>query len=140
MKILNEQENPQMQLLNEMIVNVDRHLPNDVEQSIYYPKLKHLLHAEIINFCKEKLELKQDLNLLRMSVGKVMSENEIREYLDSLKEKYNSDNIFKSRSIETKNLTTQETLQENLEVIVYTKNKWYKNIFRKILDFIKWNK
>ena len=25
-----------------------------------------------------------------MSVGKVMSENEIREYLDSLKEKYNS--------------------------------------------------
>lgn len=70
---------------------------------------------------------------------KLYQKNEMK-YQEKLKEKYNSDNIFKSRSIETKNLTTQETLQENLEVIVYTKNKWYKNIFRKILDFIKWNK
>lgn len=95
MKIINENETSQIQSLNEMFVNVSENLPKDIEQSIYYTKLKTLLHAEIFNFCKEQLELKQDLNLFRMSVGKTMTESEIREYLDGLKEKYNShyDNV-----------------------------------------------
>lgn len=88
MKILNEQENPQLQVLHEMQVNIQDSLPQQVELSIYHAKLKHLLHSEIINFCKEKTEMKQDLNFFRMSVGTEMTEREIREYLDGLKEKY----------------------------------------------------
>lgn len=87
MEVLNE--NPQIIQLNEMILNVKGSLPRDIENSIYYPKLKNLLHSEIFNFCKEQLELKADLNFFRMSVGQVMSEDEIRDYLDSLKLKYN---------------------------------------------------
>ena len=95
MKILNENNSPQMQTLNEMFVKVQTSLPTEVEQSIYYAKLKQLLHGEIMQFCKEQLELKQDLNMFRMNVGNALSEEEIREYLDSLKSKYNAhyDNV-----------------------------------------------
>ena len=95
MKVIISETTPQLISLNEMQVHVGDHLPNNIEQSIYYAKLKQLLHAEIFSFCKEQLELKQDLNMLRMSVGTPMPEREIREYLDGLKEKYNEhyDNI-----------------------------------------------
>ena len=56
MKVLLESETSQLKQLNEMKVNIDKSLPNDVEQSIYYAKLKTLLHPEIFNFCKEKSE------------------------------------------------------------------------------------
>lgn len=88
MEILNE--NPQLTSLNEVLVNVYNSLPNEVEQSIYYAKLKHILHSEIINYCREQTEIKEDLNILRMSIGTIMTEGEIREYLDNLKEKYNN--------------------------------------------------
>lgn len=88
MKVL--AENPQIIQLNEMVVDVKDSLPTDIEGSIFYGKLKNLLHSEIVNFCKEQLELKQDLNVFRMSIGQEMSETEIREYLDSLKLKYNN--------------------------------------------------
>lgn len=91
MKILIEKETSQLTQLNEMKVNITNSLPNDIEQSIYYSKLKQLLHPEIYNFCKEKTELKQDLNILRMNVGLPMSETEIREYLDTLKSKYSQE-------------------------------------------------
>lgn len=95
MKVFNENENPQITTLNEMFINVKDSLPDEIEQSIYYSKLKQLLHSEIFNFCKEQIELKQDLNFFRMNVGKNMTEIEIREYLDGLKEKYNAhyDNV-----------------------------------------------
>lgn len=88
MKILNE--NPQIVQINEMFVNVQQGLSNEVEGSIYYGKLRNLLHSEILGFCKEQLELKQDLNMFRMMVGQDMNESEIREYLDGLKLKYNN--------------------------------------------------
>ena len=84
-------ENSQIRQLNEMVLQVKDSLPKDIETSIYYPKLRNLLHSEIFNFCKEQLELKADLNFLRMSVGQVLSESEIREYLDGLMAKYNND-------------------------------------------------
>ena len=89
------EENSQILQLNEMFINVKDSLPTEIESSVYYGKLKTLLHSEIIGFCKEQTELKQDLNVFRMNVGKVMSETEIRDYLDSLKLKYNStvDNV-----------------------------------------------
>lgn len=89
MQILSE--NSQITQLNEMMVRVNDSLPTEIEQSVYYAKLKQLLHPEIYNFCKEKIELKQDLNFLRMNVGEKMTEKEIREYLDSLKLKYNGE-------------------------------------------------
>lgn len=84
------EENSQITQLNEVFVNVLPSLPTDIEGSIYYAKLKNLLHAEIMNFCKEQLELKSDLQFFRMNVGEALTEKEIREYLDTLKEKYNS--------------------------------------------------
>jgi hypothetical protein len=84
------EENSQLTQLNEMFVNVLPSLPEDIENSIYYPKLKVALHPEIHNFCREKVELQQDLNILRMSIGEQLTEKEIREYLDTLKAKYNT--------------------------------------------------
>lgn len=83
------EENAQLTKLNEMFVSVQNSLPTEVENSIYYSKLKALLHPEIYNFCKEQLELKSDLNFLRMSVGETITESEIRDYLNGLKQKYN---------------------------------------------------
>ena len=88
MKILNE--NPQITQINEMFVNVQQGLSDEIEGSIYYGKLRNLLHSEILGFCKEQLELKQDLNMFRMMIGQDMNESEIREYLDGLKLKYNN--------------------------------------------------
>lgn len=87
MKIL--EESSQLKTLNEIFVNSLESLPPDVENSIYYARLKKMLHPEIINFCKEQTQLKEDLNLFRMNVGQVLSESEIREYLNGLMDKYN---------------------------------------------------
>jgi hypothetical protein len=86
------EESKEIKELNEMFVKVEKSLPEKIENSIYYPKLKQLLHLEIARFTKEKLELKADLNFLRMNVGEQLSDTEIKEYLDSLKLKYNSEN------------------------------------------------
>ena len=86
--IVLEETNSQLATINEMFIASLPSLPTDVENSIYYARIKQLLHPEIYNFCKEQLELKEDLNFLRMSVGEVMTEQEIRDYLDSLKDKY----------------------------------------------------
>lgn len=86
-KVLDESQ--QLQRLNEMYTDVSQALPTNVENSIYYPKIKHLLFSEINGFCKEKIELKNDLNDFRRLVGEVMTEKQIREYLDGLKSKYN---------------------------------------------------
>ena len=77
--------------LNEFFIDAKPSLSTNVTNSVYYNKLKHLLHSEIVYFCKEKTELKNDLNMLRMMVGEKLTEESIREYLNGLKEKYNSD-------------------------------------------------
>ncbi len=81
--------------LNEIMINVGDSLNPNIENSIYYPKIKHLLFGEINNFCKERIELRQDLHILRQMIGDVMTEQEIRSYLDNLMDKYNGieDNI-----------------------------------------------
>lgn len=84
-----EEENHLLTTINEMVVSSLPSLPTNVENSIYYARIKQLLHPEIMNFCKEQLELKEDLNMLRMSIGEPMTEKEIREYLNGLKKKYN---------------------------------------------------
>jgi hypothetical protein len=76
--------------LNEMFVRVEKSLPTNVENSVFYPKLKQLLFLEITRFTREKTELRNDLNFLRMNIGEILSDSEIRDYLDELKRKYNS--------------------------------------------------
>lgn len=83
-----DEATPQLEQLNEMLVKNENHLSTDVENSIYYARIKQLLHGEIMRFCKEQTELKSDLNFFRMNVGEIMSESEIRDYLDQLKVKY----------------------------------------------------
>lgn len=82
-------ESEQVKTINEMLVSVSNALPSSIENSIYYSKLKSALYGEIYDFCKEKVELKKDLNFLRLNVGLSLTEQEIREYLDELKDKYN---------------------------------------------------
>lgn len=89
-KVVILEDSSELKQLNEMFVKVEESLPTSVENSIFYPKLKQLLFGEIVNFCKEQLELKADLQLLRMNIGEQLPESEIREYLDTLKKKYNS--------------------------------------------------
>ena len=91
-KLICENEDVGLQDLHEMIVNVHDSLPSAVENSIFYPKLKQLLHLEIIRFCKEQVELKEDLNIFRRLIGDQLSENEIRTYMNDLKAKYNNIN------------------------------------------------
>ena len=84
------EDSKELQTLNELFVDVkDSGIPSDVENSIYYPKLRHMLYNEIRNFCKEYIELRDDLDTLRMQVGAEMTENEIRTYLNGLMDKYN---------------------------------------------------
>jgi hypothetical protein len=83
-------ENEQLTQLNEMFVNALPSLSTRITNSVYYNKLRALLHSEIVYFCKEKTSLKQDLNFFRLSVGEKLTEEAIREYLDGLKEKYNN--------------------------------------------------
>jgi len=84
------EEGKMLKTLNEMFVNVLPSLPTNVENSIYYAKLKNLLHSEIITFTKEKFELKGDLTILRMNVGEQIDESFIREYMEDMKAKYNT--------------------------------------------------
>jgi hypothetical protein len=85
------EESREIREINEMFVKVENSLPEKIENSIYYPKLKMLLHPEILRFTKEQIELRDDLNFFRMNIGETLSDTEIREYLDSLKLKYNSE-------------------------------------------------
>jgi hypothetical protein len=87
--IIIEEESRDIKNLNEMFVRVYDSLPTKIENSIYYPKLKQLLMFELKRFTVEQLELFQDLDIFRRNVGEILSESEIREYLDSLKAKYN---------------------------------------------------
>jgi hypothetical protein len=84
------EDSKDLQLLNEMFVRVENSLPEKIENSIYYPKLKQLLFPEIVRFTREKIELRDDLNFFRMNIGENLSDIEIKEYLDGLKEKYNT--------------------------------------------------
>ena len=83
-------ENEELNNLNEMFVNVLPNLPTTVENSSYYGRLKTLLMPEIINFCKEFKDIRDDLLYLRAAIGTALDEGSIRAYFDGLKEKYNT--------------------------------------------------
>lgn len=88
MIILNESDD--IKKINEMFVDVQPSLSSKITNSIYYNKLKYYMFKEIVDFCREKIDLKNDLLDLRVYIGDFMSEEEIRFRLDTLKEKYNN--------------------------------------------------
>ena len=59
----------------------------------------------------------------------------IKEAEDELREKYNPDNIFKNRVKANINNTTE--IQENLSLVKYEEDKWYKKIFSIIKRIFK---
>ena len=59
----------------------------------------------------------------------------IKEAEDELREKYNPDNIFKNRVKANIDNTTE--IQENLSLVKYEENKWYKKIFSIIKRIFK---
>lgn len=58
---------------------------------------------------------------------KIYNGNE-QKYQELLKEKYNSDNLFKQKEFQKQN---------NVELIKYEETKWYRKIFLKILKIFK---
>lgn len=84
-----EQESRELKTLNEIFIKSLDTLPSDIENSMMYPKIRNLLHPEINRFTREHREVREDLHILRMNVGETISEEEIREYLDGMKQKYN---------------------------------------------------
>ena len=102
MKIVNENLSEEINKINETIMSVQDSLPAKVTNTIFYTKLKYLMFSEIVKFCREKLELKQDLLNLRTFIGEFISEEDIRKMFDELKEKYNNvnDNIGMDYHIE----------------------------------------
>ena len=60
------------------------------------------------------------------------NENDKR-YQEELREKYNTDNIFKERQVNA------IPVAENMQMVEYKKPVWYKKIFEKILTFLKKN-
>lgn len=88
-KIILEKASPELKQLEEMLVHVEPSLPAVIENSVYYARLKYALFPEIYSFCREKTELRDDLNILRLNVGEPMSEDKIRDYMDAMMEHYN---------------------------------------------------
>jgi hypothetical protein len=84
------EESKELKALNELFIKVEKHLPSNIENSIFYAKLKKALHQEIFTFTKEQVDLRDNLNFLRLLIGEPMSEKDIRFYLDGLKEQYNT--------------------------------------------------
>ena len=63
---------------------------------------------------------------------KLRDAQQIKEAEDELYEKYNPDNLFKNR---TPNKSIQ--VEENVSLVKYEEDKWYKKIWNKILHLFK---
>lgn len=88
MKIITEELSPEIQEMNEKFFKTSKDLSPRITNSVYYVKLKHLLFNEIVKFCREKIDLRDDLMSIRLLVGEYMSEEDIRELFDNIKNKY----------------------------------------------------
>ena len=58
MIILNESDD--IKKINEMFVDVQPSLSSKITNSIYYNKLKYYMFKEIVDFCRAKIDLKND--------------------------------------------------------------------------------
>ena len=100
MKIITEEVSPELQQMNEKFFKTYKELSPRITNSVYYVKLKYLLFNEIIKYCKEKIELRNDLLNIQSYVGDFMSEEDIRSIFNDLKNKYNEQDTDNNICIE----------------------------------------
>jgi len=85
-------------ILNEMIIHVDNKDHKEVtyadEHSIVYGRLKQRLQADIIKFCLNEIDLKDDLMFFRSMVGDTLREIDVMNYVKDIQDKYNNDRSF----------------------------------------------
>ena len=86
-----ESDSNELRLLDEFSVEMsDSNISDNIERSIFYPRLKQLLFKEINLFCREHTALKADLQFVRMQIGTPMSEQDIRVMMDEMMKRYNT--------------------------------------------------
>lgn len=93
MELIVEEISNEIKEINETIMNVHKSLDPRITNNIYYTRLKYLMFNEIVKFCRERIDLREDLLALRTTIGEFMTEDQIRETFDNLKQKYNSGDI-----------------------------------------------
>ena len=101
-------------------LETDLNEQNIKRESISMIALKHLNYW--CNSENEKNELK-----------KIFKEND-GKYKERIREKYNPDNFFNKKNIETEKITENV---ENTEIIKYKEETFFKRILRKIVNFFK---
>ena len=101
-------------------LETDLNEQNIKRESISMIALMHLNYW--CNSENEKNELK-----------KIFKEND-GKYKERIREKYNPDNLFNKKNIETEKITENV---ENTEIIKYKEETFFKRILRKIVNFFK---
>ena len=89
-----------------------------LEQNLKRKTLSILAMLNINYWCEDEKHRQDLLNRY--------NENE-KIYLESLREKYNPDNLFKKKEIEQ-----EGTLEKETSLVVIKKEKWYNKFFNKI--------
>lgn len=88
-------------VINEMIINVDSRDGKSVtfrdEHSIVYGRLKQRLQNDIIKFCLNEIELRNDLMFFRSMVGDVLNEREIIKHVENIQDKYNNGRVLNKK-------------------------------------------
>jgi hypothetical protein len=78
--------------LTEAVVKVVPSMPEAILNTSFYPRIKVLQIPEIMRFCKEQTTLKNDLLDMCNYIGEYLSESDIHDLFDALKDKYNNEN------------------------------------------------
>ena len=71
----------------------------------------------------------------KSEVDKISKEKYIKSDIEK-REEYNSEKIFKNKHNDYKIQISKEQ-KESLELVEYSKQKWYKKIFERILKFFR---
>lgn len=72
-----------------MKVVVYETVPEEISNSLNYTRIKHELHSHINNFCREKVDLKNKLHVLRLAVGRRYDPEDVKNTLEQFKEEFN---------------------------------------------------
>jgi hypothetical protein len=97
MKIIIEENKPSNdvnKIINEMVLHVsdrsDKQVTFADEHSIVYGRLKTRLQLDIVKFCLNEVDLKDDLMFFRSMVGDTLRESDILNYVKDVQDKYNN--------------------------------------------------
>jgi hypothetical protein len=85
---VNIETSKELEALHEMFIKVEDALPADLENSIFYSRIKNSMTRELLKFMREQTGLRADLMRLKDKIGEVMSEAQIHRELDAMM-KYN---------------------------------------------------